>query len=477
MGYSSTTRTLDYTTSRNRTKYEYNDAGLRVKATETVDAGTPVVTVYHFDNNNHTGYAQVLEQAVDGNSDGRINPGELDHADAKVFTLGHDVIAQYAGTIAAGELLAFLYDLHGSTRALVDTASLTRGQIKNHATKGTQAFTYDAYGKFVNIAFGAATQADALTSLLYSGEFTSAATGQQYLRARFYDPTTGRFNRLDPFAGNTSDPLSLHKYLYANGNPILNGDPTGNFALVMTLITMTAGTYINTFGAANAGKAWRAGLEFQSYLASNGVNSTSPLTIRQINDRLSFSGHFVLDVLGLIPVVGVVFDAANAIWYTTEGDYVNAAISAVAAVPGAGYIAAGATGSKWVYRGAKYADIGVNVGFSAVGIVKGIQDENYLMFTFGVAGVGLNALYAIKFRGGPPTPGIQVPKSKVVTVPGTGPNLGGAAFRAPDGTVYMGVLHNQVAEYLYEQRIWKTRNQPDGWEYGFYSESDRFIGG
>jgi len=40
-------------------------------------------------------------------------------------------------------------------------------------------------------------------------------SGQQYLRARFYDPASGTFNRLDPFAGNLADPQSLHKYLGA----------------------------------------------------------------------------------------------------------------------------------------------------------------------------------------------------------------------------------------------------------------------
>ena len=40
----------------------------------------------------------------------------------------------------------------------------------------------------------------AATSLLYSGEKTDL-TGLQYLRARYYNAATGRFNRLDPFMG------------------------------------------------------------------------------------------------------------------------------------------------------------------------------------------------------------------------------------------------------------------------------------
>ncbi len=50
-----------------------------------------------------------------------------------------------------------------------------------------------------------------------------------YLRARWYDATTGRFNRLDPFFGNLTDPQSLHKYAYVHGDPIQGIDPTGEF--------------------------------------------------------------------------------------------------------------------------------------------------------------------------------------------------------------------------------------------------------
>jgi RHS repeat-associated protein len=64
---------------------------------------------------------------------------------------------------------------------------------------------------------------------LYSGESFDFNIGQQYLRARFYDATTGRFNRLDPFAGNSSDPQSFHKYAYVHGDPIQGIDPTGMF--------------------------------------------------------------------------------------------------------------------------------------------------------------------------------------------------------------------------------------------------------
>jgi hypothetical protein len=51
------------------------------------------------------------------------------------------------------------------------------------------------------------------------------------LRARYYDPATGRFNRLDPFFGNLDDPQSLHKYLYTCDDPINGIDPSGEMSI------------------------------------------------------------------------------------------------------------------------------------------------------------------------------------------------------------------------------------------------------
>jgi hypothetical protein len=55
------------------------------------------------------------------------------------------------------------------------------------------------------------------------------------LRARFYDATTGRFNRLDPFFGNSSDPQSFHKYAYVHGDPVQGIDPTGEFIVSLAV--------------------------------------------------------------------------------------------------------------------------------------------------------------------------------------------------------------------------------------------------
>jgi RHS repeat-associated protein len=45
---------------------------------------------------------------------------------------------------------------------------------------------------------------------------------------RMYDPEVGRFTSQDSYLGQVDDPPSLHRYLYANANPLRYVDPTGH---------------------------------------------------------------------------------------------------------------------------------------------------------------------------------------------------------------------------------------------------------
>ncbi len=67
--------------------------------------------------------------------------------------------------------------------------------------------------------------------------------------------------------------------------------------------------------------------------------------------------HGVLDVAGFIPVVGAVADVANAVIYAAEGDWGNAALSAVSAIPGVGdAVGAVGKGGKLLLKGAKLVE-------------------------------------------------------------------------------------------------------------------------
>jgi RHS repeat-associated protein len=60
----------------------------------------------------------------------------------------------------------------------------------------------------------------------FTGEYLDAETQDYHLRARQYDPTTGRFAATDPFPADAVDPwVSL--YGYVSNRPGMWGDPTG----------------------------------------------------------------------------------------------------------------------------------------------------------------------------------------------------------------------------------------------------------
>ena len=66
-------------------------------------------------------------------------------------------------------------------------------------------------------------------------------TGLVNLRARYYDPGTGRFISKDTWSGDYNNPITLVKWMYANGNPAIYTDPCGN---VPTISEIKNGTQI-----------------------------------------------------------------------------------------------------------------------------------------------------------------------------------------------------------------------------------------
>lgn len=74
---------------------------------------------------------------------------------------------------------------------------------------------------------------------LFAGEQFDPDLGLYINRARYLNTSTGRFINRDSFDGDSQAPVSLHKYLYASGDPVDLIDPTGNDDLVS--ITVAAG--------------------------------------------------------------------------------------------------------------------------------------------------------------------------------------------------------------------------------------------
>ena len=210
--------------------YAYNTDGIRTRALQTINGITQ--NRYFLLDNGHTGYAQVFEET--STLSGNI---------ARSYIIGDDILSQ----TVAGVTTHLLYDGHGSTRQLINSD----GGV-------TANYVYDAYGKMLGGNPGATDGKQSATDLLYAGEQFDPGLQMEYLRARYYDQDNGRFNRLDPFDGNSEDPQSLHKYAYAHCDPINGIDPSGNFTILELLIVVSVSITIFSLAAPLFFKARRS---------------------------------------------------------------------------------------------------------------------------------------------------------------------------------------------------------------------------
>ena len=60
------------------------------------------------------------------------------------------------------------------------------------------------------------------------------------------NPETGTFTSMDTYAGTLDNPVSLHKYLYANANPVMYTDPSGYFSLAELSVAQSIQSTINS---------------------------------------------------------------------------------------------------------------------------------------------------------------------------------------------------------------------------------------
>ena len=65
-------------------------------------------------------------------------------------------------------------------------------------------------------------------------------TGLVYLRARWYNPSTGTFLGRDPFDGFATMPYSQHLYQYGYSSPLMNTDPTGKWVQCLPTVLLAA---------------------------------------------------------------------------------------------------------------------------------------------------------------------------------------------------------------------------------------------
>jgi RHS repeat-associated protein len=116
-------------------------------------------------------------------------------------------------TTGGGATAYYHRDMHGSI-----------SDVTSAAGAALWAYGYEPYG-----AARTASKLDANAPgnpLRYTGQYLDAASGQYHLRARQYDPASGRFTATDPVTAPIDDPY-VSAYAYANDKPTTLSDPSG----------------------------------------------------------------------------------------------------------------------------------------------------------------------------------------------------------------------------------------------------------
>ena len=127
---------------------------------------------------------------------------------------GTELLAQVRGSGAGATASYVLPDGQGSVRALANSA----GSI-------TDTYRYDAYGTQTS------STGTTPNPYRYDGQRLDDGTGLYQLRARSYDPGSGRFLSRDTAALAVGSPAELNRYAYAHDDPVDAVDPSGHGAL------------------------------------------------------------------------------------------------------------------------------------------------------------------------------------------------------------------------------------------------------
>jgi RHS repeat-associated protein len=157
-----------------------------------------LTTNYLVDTANPTGYAQVVDELQGGTV-------------ARTYSYGLERISEHQSINGTVTTSFYGYDGHGSVRQLTSSTGAV-----------TDSYDYDAFGNIVN------QTGSTPNNYLFAAEQYDPALSLYYSRARYLNTTTGRFWSMDTQGGNGRDALSLHRYLYAEGDPIDHADPSGN---------------------------------------------------------------------------------------------------------------------------------------------------------------------------------------------------------------------------------------------------------
>ncbi|NJR32299.1 MAG: RHS repeat-associated core domain-containing protein [Chamaesiphon sp. CSU_1_12] len=249
-------------------QYQYDNEG---NLTRKEEIATSKVTSYTWDDRNRLSRVNLsdgtaIEYGYDA-SDRRVSKKINSVVKEKYVYDGDDIalVVDAGGTIverylygagvdnvlsrtSATDVVWSLADRQGSIVDLVDEA----GNVLNH-------FVYDSFGNST-----ASTTADFRYG--YTGRELDEETGLYYYRARYYDPSLGRFISEDPIGFSAGD---TNLYRYVGNSPTNFTDPSGNFVQAILGIMVLGGLF------AAATNIWRQNIDLVQSYVNNDDRKTS----------------------------------------------------------------------------------------------------------------------------------------------------------------------------------------------------------
>ena len=205
-------------------EYKYDPVGRRIlrQAVDNIESGKSNLKKYYYDGDN---ILSELDAADNLTASYTHSPLKADDILSAKFTS----YATPAYALSAGQELAANV---GTVYYLKDHLNLVT-EIINGSGDIVQRMDYSAFGVLRKVKDSLGNEVDfnqapIKTTFSYTGREFESELSMYYYRARYYDPSTGRFLQRDPDPGKLANPRTfLNKYIYGANNPVMYSDPSG----------------------------------------------------------------------------------------------------------------------------------------------------------------------------------------------------------------------------------------------------------
>jgi len=230
-------------------EYKYDPAGRRIsrQVTDFEDSSKSKTQKYYYDGDNIIAELDADNNLTASYTHSLLRPDDVLGAKFTISAVNNGLVTS-----------------EGNVYYLKDHLN-TVNEITNAAGDIVQKMEYSVFGvlRSVKNSIGAEVDfesASIRSSFTYTGREYEPELGMYYYRARYYDPSVGRFLQQDPDPGKLASPITfLSKYIYTANNPVMFSDPSGKFGWLI-FFAIIAGGLIGAGNNMNAAKdaGWKS---------------------------------------------------------------------------------------------------------------------------------------------------------------------------------------------------------------------------